>query len=81
MRTITLEEHFTTPKFLEGPGRKRKEQAEKAGGRLAKVFAKLADVGEGRLAEMEAAGIDMQVLSLTSPGAEQSDAAEAVPLA
>ena len=81
MRTITLEEHFTTPKFLEGPGRKRKEQAEKAGGRLAKVFAQLADVGPGRLAEMDAAGIDMQVLSLTSPGAEQSDAAEAVALA
>jgi uncharacterized protein len=81
MRTITLEEHFTTPKFIEGPGRKRKEQAEKAGGRLAKVFAQLADVGAGRLAEMDAAGIDMQVLSLTSPGAEQSDAAEAVALA
>ena len=30
---------------------------------------------------MDAAGIDMQVLSLTSPGAEQSDAAEAVALA
>ena len=81
MRTITLEEHFTTPKFLEGPGRKRKEQAEKAGGRLAKVFAQLADVGPGRLAEMDAASIDMQVLSLTSPGAEQSDAAEAIALA
>src|SRR5579863_3314293 len=80
MRTITLEEHFTTPKFLEGPGRKRKEHAEKAGGRLAKVFAQLADVGAGRLAEMDAAGIDMQVLSLTSPGTEQLDAAEAVAL-
>ena len=45
MRTITLEEHFTTPKFLDGPGRKRKEQAEKVGGRLAKVFAQLVDVG------------------------------------
>ena len=81
MRTITLEEHFTTPKFLEGPGRKRKELAGKAGGRLAEVFAKLADVGEARLAEMDAAGIDMQVLSLTSPGAEQSEAAEAIALA
>jgi predicted TIM-barrel fold metal-dependent hydrolase len=81
MRTITLEEHFTTPKFLEGPGRKRKEAADKAGGRLAEVFHKLADVGEGRLADMDVAGIDMQVLSLTSPGAEQSDAAEAIALA
>ena len=80
MRTITLEEHFTTPKFLDGPGRKRKEQAEKAGGRLAKVFAQLADVGAGRLAEMDADGIDMQVLSLTSPGTEQLEAAEAIAL-
>jgi predicted TIM-barrel fold metal-dependent hydrolase len=81
MRTITLEEHFTTPAFLDGPGRKRKEQAAKVGGRLAKVFEQLADVGDKRLADMDAAGIDMQVLSLTSPGTEQSDAAEAATLA
>jgi predicted TIM-barrel fold metal-dependent hydrolase len=81
MRTITLEEHFTTPAFGNGPGRKRKEQAAKVGGRLAKVFEQLAEVGDKRLAEMDAAGIDMQVLSLTSPGCEQSDAAEAAALA
>ena len=80
MRTITLEEHFTTPKFLEGPGRGRLEKAQKQGGRFVKIFEQLADVGEGRLAEMDAAGIDMQVLSLTSPGTEQSDAAEALAL-
>ncbi|MGA8076457.1 MAG: amidohydrolase, partial [Xanthobacteraceae bacterium] len=81
MRTITLEEHFTTPKFLDGPGRARNEKAQKEGGRLRKAFDQLADVGAGRIAEMDAAGIDMQVLSLTSPGAEQLDAAEAVALA
>ena len=80
MRTITLEEHFTTPKFLAGPGRARQEKAQKEGGRLLKVFDQLADVGNGRIAEMDAAGIDMQVLSLTSPGAEQIEAAEAVAL-
>jgi hypothetical protein len=80
MRTITLEEHFTTPKFLEGPGRSRQEKAEKEGGHLRQVFDRLADVGAGRIAEMDAAGIDMQVLSLTSPGAEQLDAAEAIAL-
>src|ERR1700683_3565742 len=81
MRTITLEEHFTTPAFIDGPGRKRKEQAAKVGGRLAKVFDQLGDVGDKRLADMDAAGIDMQVLSLTSPGCEQSEAAEAMALA
>ena len=34
-----------------------------------------------RIADMDAAGIDVQVLSLTCPGAEQLDAAEAVALA
>ncbi|HTZ02319.1 MAG TPA: amidohydrolase family protein [Xanthobacteraceae bacterium] len=81
MRTITLEEHFTTPKFLEGPGRVRNDKAHKEGGRLLEAFQRLAEVGAGRIAEMDAAGIDMQVLSLTSPGAEQLDAADAVALA
>src|SRR6201996_3726337 len=81
MRTITLEEHFTTPKFLEGPGRARNDKAHREGGHLLKAFQQLAEVGPGRIAEMDAAGIDMQVLSLTSPGAEQLDAAEAIALA
>ena len=29
MRTITLEEHFATPRFFDGPGRELKEQAER----------------------------------------------------
>jgi hypothetical protein len=37
----------------------------------------LCDLGEQRIAEMDSAGIDMQVLSLTSPGVEQLQAAEA----
>ncbi len=88
MRTITLEEHFATPGFMEGPGRQLKAQAEAAkahpevGGGLnfAHLVDQLCDLGERRLAEMDAAGIDVQVLSLTSPGTEQLDAAEAVAL-
>jgi len=41
----------------------------------------LCDIGEGRIAQMDAAGIDMQVVSLTAPGVEQLEAAEAVELA
>jgi uncharacterized protein len=81
MRTITLEEHFTTPAFRAGAGRHREEHAKKVGGRLVKVFAQLAEVAEGRIAEMDAAGIDMQVLSLTSPGCEQLEAPDAIALA
>ncbi len=81
MRTITLEEHFTTPAFRAGAGRHREEHAKKVGGRLAKVFEQLADIGDARIANMDKAGIDMQVLSLTSPGCEQLEAADALALA
>jgi predicted TIM-barrel fold metal-dependent hydrolase len=81
MRTIALEEHFASHEFLEGPGRKLKIQAEKFGGAAAKLFEQLCDLGEKRIAEMDAAGIYVQVLSLTSPGAEQLEATDAGALA
>jgi predicted TIM-barrel fold metal-dependent hydrolase len=37
---------------------------------------KLFDMGEKRLAEMDEAGVDIQVLSLCVPGCEQFDAAD-----
>ncbi len=78
LRTITLEEHFATRAYLDGAGRRLTEQARPGQGEL---LERLLDVGEGRIAEMDAAGIDVQVLSLTAPGTEQLDAAEAVALA
>jgi predicted TIM-barrel fold metal-dependent hydrolase len=77
MRTIALEEHFATPAFMEGPGRKLKERAETSGGRLARVVAELTDLGDGRVAAMDAAGVDVQALSLTEPGVEQLEGDEA----
>ena len=79
MRTITLEEHYASPAFMEGPGRDLKGQAESLG--YTRVLEQLCDLEEGRIADMDAAGIDVQVLSLTSPGVEQLDATEAVVLA
>ncbi|MDE2285752.1 MAG: amidohydrolase [Hyphomicrobiales bacterium] len=82
MRTITLEEHFATPRFLDGPGRDLKEQAEKFNEpRAKKLVPQLCDVGDARIAEMDAAGIDMQIVSLTSPGLEQLETADAMALA
>ena len=81
MRTITLEEHFASPAFLDGPGRKLKERAAKIGGPAARFLEQLSDLGDNRIAEMDAAGIDMQILSLTSPGVEQLEAAEAAAFA
>ena len=81
MRTITLEEHFAYPGFLEGPGRELKERALRSGGAAAALLEQLCDLGEKRIAEMDAAGIDIQVLSLTSPGTEQLEAANAITMA
>jgi hypothetical protein len=81
MRTITLEEHFATPGFFDGPGKGLKNRAETVGGRYANLITRVCDVGANRLAEMDAAGIDMQVLSLTSPGVEQMETADAIVLA
>jgi predicted TIM-barrel fold metal-dependent hydrolase len=82
MRTIALEEHFATPTFLDGPGRELKDQAQKYNSaRAIKLIEQLCDLGDKRIAEMDAAGIDMQIVSLTSPGTEQLEAAEAIALA
>src|SRR5205085_4840560 len=87
MRTITLEEHYATAAFMEGPGRQLKEQARAAQAHpqvaagLSQLLDRLCDLGERRITEMDAAGIDVQVLSLTSPGVEQLEASEAVALA
>ncbi len=74
MRTITLEEHYAIPAYLDGPGQYLKTFAPQ-------IAELLCDLGSQRIAAMDAAGIDMQVLSLTSPGVEQLDAAEAVAFA
>lgn len=72
-RTITLEEHYATPAFLAGPGQYLAPYPA-----LADL---LCDLDQRRLAAMDAAGIDMQVLSLTAPGVEQLDGPAAVELA
>lgn len=70
MRVIALEEAFTIQGLdLVGIGRNPK------------IAAKLADLGGGRIADMDAAGISLQVLSAAAPGPNPLDAAEAVPLA
>jgi predicted TIM-barrel fold metal-dependent hydrolase len=84
LRTITLEEHYATPEFIEGPGRELAERAwqrRSAGPVGAHLIEQLLDLDELRIADMDAAGIDVQVLSLNAPGVEQLDADAAQALA
>jgi predicted TIM-barrel fold metal-dependent hydrolase len=81
MRTVTVEEHFMSPGFVSGPGQHFVENLQKRGPRGARIFEQLCDVGDKRVAEMDAAGIDMQVLSLHVPGVEQEEAADAIAVA
>ncbi len=71
LRTITLEEHFASPGWFAGPGQGFIEQLRNTGAAGERILEQLQDVGDTRIAEMDAAGIDIQVLSLNSPGVEQ----------
>ena len=62
MRTIAIEEHFSVANATSVAG----PIAGPVGQYMAEVGRKLADLGEGRLAEIDAAGIDMQVLSFSA---------------
>jgi uncharacterized protein len=86
VRTITLEEHFATPAFLEGPGagliaQARSVEAGQRGRDATQLLQRLTDLGDGRLEEMDRAGVDVQALSLTAPGVEQLEPGPAVALA
>ncbi len=77
MRTITLEEHFVTESFLRATGSHRNG----APSPIAELHPKLLDLGAGRIAAMDDAGVDVQVLSLAAMGFDALDSASATPLA
>ena len=66
MRLITLEEHYRAP-MLKSVG-VRVAGAPPPDSPMAKIQAKLDDLGDQRLADMDAGGIDVQVLSHGAPG-------------
>ncbi len=70
MKTITLEEHFLTNEAVKATAHLRAKDPT-AGYRDPATLAKLLDIGAGRVADMDAAGIDMQVLSLAVCGLEE----------
>lgn len=77
MRVIAIEEHYAHPALQtpEALANLRKHP------QLSRIQDKLEDAGAGRIADMDAAGIDLQVLSHTVPGAETLEPDRAVPAA
>jgi len=84
MKTIAIEEHFTTPMYRQNVAANefRKfyltSRSEQIGH---DIVAELADLGARRLAHMDAAGVDVQVLSFSSPGPQAFGAEIAIPMA
>jgi 2,3-dihydroxybenzoate decarboxylase len=93
LRRIAVEEAFVTEEIAEEWGRVLGRQDVEAGFRAMgssilgtspnaqAVHARLLDIGTGRIAHMDAHGIDMQVLSLTAPGVQVFEADLAARLA
>ena len=74
MRIITLEEHITTPEILSAA---KMPVTGASAAFMQAMNTKLLDVGEGRIADMDAAGIDMQVLSVSANAVDTLDASAA----
>jgi uncharacterized protein len=76
MKTITLEEHFITQSFLKATG----GYGDNPPPQLAQVQSKLLDLGPERIAAMDQAGIDLQVMSLATMNVDKLKPAEATPI-
>jgi predicted TIM-barrel fold metal-dependent hydrolase len=76
MRVIAVEEHYQSERILRarggGSGSDAPRQLDE------RIVKGLLDLEERRISEMDAAGIDVQLVSLTTPGAQQLGVADAV---
>lgn len=80
MHTIALEEHYATQALLDAQAKNPVFDL-RALPPMPMLDTQLCDLDTGRIAAMDAAAIDLQVLSLMTPGVEQLDAVDAVAVA
>src|SRR6188508_2939946 len=84
MKTIAIEEHFITPMYREKVSANEfrnfylSSRSEQIGH---DIVEQNSDLGAQRLAYMDAAGVDVQVLSFGSPGPQAFGADIAIPMA
>jgi len=81
MRIVALEEHFSIPALIRQIDRDAIVKRGFPVGRWKGPDAELADLGSGRLRDMDQSGIRVQVLSASGPGADLVDGREGVALA
>src|ERR1700749_2752010 len=81
MRLIAIEEHFLTPEISAAWASSAIGQDGTAALDRGEIEAKLDDLGEGRIALMDESGVDVQVLSVTTPSLHNLEAGESVALA
>ncbi|MEU0493925.1 amidohydrolase family protein [Mycobacterium sp. NPDC006124] len=83
MKVVALEEHFATAEIVDAwqsvPPGVRDYAVEMSGG--VDTRRRLIDLADERIAHMDEAGVDVQVLSVTTTGVENLDPTTAVPLA
>jgi 5-carboxyvanillate decarboxylase len=92
MRKIAVEEAFVTQEIADAWGIELARKTVEPGFRMMgqtmlgqspgarRVHSQLIDIGAGRIASMDATGIDMQILSLTAPGVQVFDKATSTSL-
>lgn len=84
MKIIALEEHITTPLYADKEvvtPRRRQSMSDRSRRLGHDVVAELLNVSNSRIAAMNEAGIDFQVLSMTMPGPQGLPADEAIAVA
>ena len=77
MRVVGLEEHYATADVMRAWEKLDPRWQDPVVGRTAGLRQRLLEVGERRFTAMDDAGVDVQVVSLTTPGLWNLDAAEA----